>query len=251
MESRKGKFVKDGQEKVKFVEDENGQFEVLNEVKANYFASVDPIDKAVDDLFTTGISVTKVSADGIERIPYPSLFKEMQEISEYYGTAIMEEKPKAFIGIDNGVSGTIGIITGDGKALSVKTPTKIEQSYTKAKAKITRIDVVALKELLSKYSIQSRVIIERPMVNPGRFKATVSALRALEATICVLEALHLPFEYTDSKEWQKVLLPKGCSGDELKKASLDIGNRLYPNLNLKHEDRDGMLIAHYCYLKYK
>lgn len=45
----------------------------------------------------------------------------------------------------------------------------------------------------------------------------------------------------------KALLPKGCSGEELKKASLDIGNRLFPQFdNIKHPDRDGILIAEYA-----
>ena len=53
--------------------------------------------------------------------------------------------------------------------------------------------------------------------------------------------------YVDSKDWQKVLLPKGTKGsDELKKASLDIGNRLFPQFaDNKHKDRDGILIAEY------
>ena len=49
--------------------------------------------------------------------------------------------------------------------------------------------------------------IERPMVNPKRFEATVSALRALEATLIVLESLNIGKEYCDSKGWQKALLP--------------------------------------------
>jgi hypothetical protein len=86
------------------------------------------------------------------------------------------------------------------------------------------------------------------MVNPQRFKASTSALRALEATIIVLEELRLPFQYIDSKEWQKEMLPKGIKGSsELKKASLDIGNRLFPQFkDVKHGDRDGLLMAEYC-----
>jgi hypothetical protein len=83
------------------------------------------------------------------------------------------------------------------------------------------------------------------MVNSTRFNASLSAIRALEATLIALEESKLPYEYIDSKEWQKHLLPKGLKGsDELKKASLDIGKRLFPSLELK-KDADGVLIAEY------
>jgi hypothetical protein len=53
--------------------------------------------------------------------------------------------------------------------------------------------------------------------------------------------------YVDSKDWQKEMLPKGTQGEELKKASLDISNRLFPMYaDFKHPDRDGLLIAEYA-----
>ncbi len=160
-----------------------------------------------------------------------------------------------FIGIDNGVSGTIGVV-GDVQYFGA-TPTIKQQNYTKAKAEVTRIDGVNLKKILSEcigrsLSSNVQVVLERPMVNPGRFKATTSALRALEATLIVLEDLGLGYRYIDSKEWQKVMLPKGVTGsDELKKASLDIGNRLFPQYAAnKHKDRDGILMAEYLRKSY-
>ena len=155
---------------------------------------------------------------------------------------------KTYIGIDNGVSGTIGIISEKGVSF-LETPSKVEQSYTKKKGNITRIDFQKLYILL-KGMKDCHVMVERPMVNPARFKATVSALRAMEATLIVLEILKMPYEYIDSKEWQKALLPQGIKGEaELKKASVDIGRRLFPqheNLIVKHKDADGLLIAEYC-----
>jgi len=44
-----------------------------------------------------------------------------------------------FGGMDNGVTGSIGIITPT-EILFTKTPTKSELSYTKVKQNITRID---------------------------------------------------------------------------------------------------------------
>jgi len=158
---------------------------------------------------------------------------------------------KYFIGIDNGVSGTIAIIKPSGDIFFSKTPVKKELSYTKAKQYISRIDVPSLRSLLSEQLDNSSrqniiAVIERPMVNPGRFKATASALRSLEATLIVLEELGIPYSYIDSKGWQKILLPSGLKGEELKSASLDIGKRLFPSINLKHPDYDGLLIAEYA-----
>ncbi|GAH84395.1 unnamed protein product, partial [marine sediment metagenome] len=95
-----------------------------------------------------------------------------------------------------------------------------------------------------------RVFIERPYVNPQGFKATASALRCLEATLIAIEALGLSYQYMDSKEWQREMLPLGLKGTaELKKASVDIGCRLFPQYAeqiRKHKDGDSLLIAEYA-----
>jgi len=161
-------------------------------------------------------------------------------------------KPRCFIGIDNGVSGSIGVIFEDGTYMFCKTPVKKAQDYTKAKKIVSRVQPLELKSILSVAGEGSMVLIERPMINSTRFNASMSAIRAYEATITILETLGLPFQICDSKEWQKGLLPTGISGDDLKSASLDIGHRMYPAIkNLKHPDCDGMLIAHYCKQKYR
>ena len=155
---------------------------------------------------------------------------------------------KTYIGIDNGTSGSIGIINNT-ESYYYMTPVFIEQSYTKTKQNISRIKGIDLYTILKPFSENAYCIIERPMVNPGRFKATVSALRALEATLIIIEQLQIPYQYIDSKEWQKELLPKNIKGDiDLKRISMDIGKRLFPlhkNLIEKHKDADGLLIAEY------
>lgn len=157
---------------------------------------------------------------------------------------------KTYLGIDNGVSGTIASIDSVGRVTFQKIPVKKELSYTKAKQHISRIDVPKLLKVIEDIAALTdepmRAIIERPMVNPTRFKATTSALRALEATIIVLEAMEIPYSYIDSRIWQKQLLPSGLKGDELKSASLDIGKRLFPMVKIKHPDCDGLLIAEYA-----
>ena len=86
--------------------------------------------------------------------------------------------------------------------------------------------------------------LERPMVNPRRFFASMSAMRALESTLVVMENLHLNFVYLDSKEWQRVMLPKNAGGDQLKSASLAVGKSLFPHIKFT-SDADGILIAEY------
>lgn len=157
---------------------------------------------------------------------------------------------RAYLGIDNGVSGSIALLV-DGKALFVPTPTRTEKSYTKSAAKITRIDFEELNaRLLAWRHLSSEIhgIIERPYVNPKGFKATVSALRSLEATLIGLEMNGVSYEYIDSKVWQKAMLP-GVSGADLKSASRDVGIRLFPGLREEigeHKDADSLLIAEWA-----
>jgi len=155
------------------------------------------------------------------------------------------------IGIDNGTSGTIGIIGPHGSQF-IKTPIKKEQSYTKKKAGISRILFHEFRRfLMDNTEVNKRfAVLERPLINPGMFKTSMSAMRTLEAEVLILESLKIPYMYCDSKEWQRELLPHGTKGSpELKKASMDIGCRLFPEhevLIKKHKDADGILIAEWA-----
>lgn len=155
---------------------------------------------------------------------------------------------KILIGIDNGVTATIGVVGEGIIPLMMKLPTKKEQNYTKKKDNITRLDAKGFAKLIGGYDPNDvMVVMERPMVNPTRFKATTSALRCFEAELILIEHFGYAHCFVDSKDWQKVMLPKGVSGDDLKNASLDIGNRLFPYFkDFKHPDRDGILIAEYA-----
>ena len=155
---------------------------------------------------------------------------------------------KVYIGVDNGVSGSIGIVGDDITPMFIKTPAKKVQDYTKKKKLITRLDWQAFMDLLAEYDKDAVcVLMERPLINPTRFVASTSALRCHEAELMAIELLELRHIFIDSKEWQKVMLPKGCNGEELKKASRDIGDRLFPQFShVKHPDRDGLLIAEYA-----
>jgi hypothetical protein len=155
-----------------------------------------------------------------------------------------------YVGIDNGTtSNGIGVVTESGESFLFKTPVKKEQSYTKIEKNISRIDHQKMfkifDDLVAKFSKETFLVgLERPMVNPRRFFASMSAMRALESTLVVMENLHLNFVYLDSKEWQRVMLPKNAGGDQLKSASLAVGKSLFPHIKFT-SDADGILIAEY------
>lgn len=154
---------------------------------------------------------------------------------------------KTYIGIDNGVSGTIGIIpfTGGG-ARFFATPIFSCLNYQKDAKNITRIDAKTLHGILSQID-DPFAVVERPLVNPGMFSATLSAVRALESTLVVLEWLEIPYQFVDSKEWQKAMLPNGTKGPALKTASKDIACRLFPQFReYIKQDADGLLIAEWA-----
>lgn len=116
---------------------------------------------------------------------------------------------KYYIGIDNGVTGSVCVINEMGQCLEYwPTPTEKTLNYTKVKEYITRVKGEVLGKKLRPYAETGTVVIERPLVNPGRWKASVSALRCDEATRIVLEILGLKFLYVDSREWQEAMLPK-------------------------------------------
>lgn len=151
-----------------------------------------------------------------------------------------------FIGIDNGVSGSVAVVCNEGCRFYSPTPIFKDLNYTKAKSWVNRVHTMTLSNYLATFKEDCIVAIERPMVNPGRFKATVSALRALEATLIVLEGNKMPYQFIDSKEWQKKMLPSGLQGDELKWASNSVCKRLFPDIELKGPgDGDSLLIAEY------
>ncbi len=194
-----------------------------------------------------------------------------------------------YIGGDNGITGSWGILNSDSSEEHFfQTPAISTLNYQKTKAKhISRINVRQMKALIHNVigDQPAKVLLERPFINPGMgtklvnikctcpdcgnkytmekaiaesfpkfFQASVSAARALEATLIVLESLNLGFDYVDSKAWQKKFLPIGIKGSPaLKKASLELAIRKWPQfteLLNKQKDVDGLFIAEFCKVYY-
>jgi hypothetical protein len=176
-----------------------------------------------------------------------------KKLSDKEGNRIFDKakqvaSTKVFIGIDNGISGAITILSNDNTILlHEKTPVKKCLNYTKKKAFHNRVVFEKFKEMLSHAGNNCFCMIERPMINPGRWVASVSAMRCLEATEILLEELQIPYQFIDSKEWQRELLPSGLVKDELKLAADSVAKRLFPKQKIVNAD--SVLIATYCLRK--
>lgn len=159
-------------------------------------------------------------------------------------------KRTCVMGIDNGVTGSITVLYADGTFTYVKMPTFKQRNYTKVTSWLHRVNFVKLRAFLDNLTTTNEVVLavmERPMVNPGRFAASASALRCLEATQIALELSGIPYAFIDSKAWQKELLPKGLKGsEELKKASDALAKKKYPMYNFKDGEGDSTHIAEYA-----
>ena len=160
--------------------------------------------------------------------------------------------PRFIIGNDNGVTGSIAVIsveTGD-LVLYKPTPVVKQLSYTKAAKWMNFLDVEKYIDILEPYALNARLFMERPMINPTRWVASASALCCWTLQRYALQTLAeshgLRVEYIDSKQWQKVMLPEGLTtAPVLKQASLDVGNRLFPKQKFK-KDADAALIAEWA-----
>jgi hypothetical protein len=152
------------------------------------------------------------------------------------------------VALDNGTSANgVALFGPDNLVKYEKLPIKNELSYTKTEHHISRLDAPGFKKLLSSWNLpkeQTLVIMERIMINPMRFRASISAARCLEAELVVIEELGYNIEYCDSKNWQHILLPDIKGSDELKKASLELGKKMFPQFKLKR-DADPLLIGYW------
>lgn len=159
---------------------------------------------------------------------------------------------KTWIDIDNGVTGTIGIINDVGSVKCYQTPVERRLDYTKKAKWLNRLDACTFYFILqdcvgAELGGQRIVVIERPMVNPQRWNASLSAIRCLEAQLTLLELMSIQYRFIDSREWQRGLLPSGLEKEDLKRASLEVGKRLFPQVDFTgFHDADGLLIAEWA-----
>lgn len=162
---------------------------------------------------------------------------------------------KLYIGIDNGVTGSICLMDELGtNAQMFKVPTISEQDYTIKIQNVTRLDGARFIEILKIYPVEFLrfAYIENPLVQPARFKATMSGIRCMEAQLICLRILNVGRQFIPPRIWQKEILGTGLSKAkevQLKQLSSDIGKRLYPQFSQfidKQKDADALLIAEWA-----
>ena len=169
-----------------------------------------------------------------------------------------EIKRTGVLFIDNGTTGTIGWVCGPpAVADMIEVPVKKRASFHKDPRSTTVVDVdeleKALRDMMERAQVKPCDMIayrERPMINPKRWQASMSASRAEEAETILLERMGIKYQYVDSKAWQRHILPssgkKGTTSDILKAESKDIGIKMFKHLSAiieKHGDADGILGA--------
>lgn len=169
---------------------------------------------------------------------------------------------KAWIGIDNGVTGTIGFVSSMNHVEMWQTPIKTSLNYQKKGKIVQRVDHDAMRQIfrfiLSRFTIdigkfsgvaEIRAIVERPFTMASASAAVLSGQRAMEATLIALEMEGIPYEFIDSKQWQKPMLGTELKGSPvLKRASLAKAKQLWPLFDWTpfKKDADGLLIAEWA-----
>jgi len=163
-----------------------------------------------------------------------------------------------YIGMDNGSTGTVGIVNTDRTICDFfNTPIIKELSYnTTSKKFVSELDIEVfsnrVKGLIGDSKEPIFAILERPFSN-GQAMYRNSVKLAYGFFVLQKQSMKLMgigYEVMDSKKWQKKILPPGTtSSGDLKRASKDIGIRLYPQFKTimtRQGDADGMLIAEYA-----
>jgi hypothetical protein len=160
---------------------------------------------------------------------------------------------RTYIGIDNGSTGSVGIITptNDKPYLFFPTPTKDTLNYQTKKAHFVKlVDQFALEHEFTALIAAHRevkVLVEKPFTMKFATPQVLLAHRTFQQVLDVLERLGYGYDVIPATKWQKELLPKKIKGKELKKASLGVGKRLFPDIDWDdYKDADGLLIAEYC-----
>ena len=195
------------------------------------------------------------------------VFKRVGDKGMRYNTYELNKHSEEtiYLGIDNGVTGSIGVIQGEYYNF-FKVESFSSQSYTKKKQNISRINFPKLNLFFRDLSNIAKVValLENP-ASVNNFKVVQSSMRCFEATIIALEINDIPYSNCTAGEWQKELIPGAIKkneelrGDKFKKertenlktASMVEGIKLCPlqeELITKNKDADGLLIAEWLRL---
>jgi hypothetical protein len=147
-----------------------------------------------------------------------------------------------FIGIDNGVTG--GVCVLDEKEQIILTspvPVFKTKNFQKKEKNVTRVSIADYETLLKSIGEgEKEALIERPLINPSRFEATLSAIRCLEATLICLESHGISYSFIDSKQWQKRFLGDKAKAERLKTDSINYAKRKWKDYFKDKKVKDGV-----------
>lgn len=152
---------------------------------------------------------------------------------------------KTWIGIDNGTSGTIGIIGDTIDPIFIHNR-EYTRKQSNAKSSARELDIIAFSEIVTRFSVTGAVI-ERPFTGSYRNSEVAGAYFHGSAR-AILELKLIPFIQVDSRHWQKPLLgiDKFNEAGLTKRLSKSKGILRWPMLREQiddHGDADGMFLA--------
>ena len=164
-------------------------------------------------------------------------------------------KYDTFVGIDNGSTGSIGIIQPEHDAIYMPMPTISEVDFHKDQEHmVTRVNHPVLETIICNFDPEKTyVTLERPLYNNRMFAQSMSAARAFESVLILLDKYQITRETIDSTQWQNMFFPgnrKSRDKGITKAMSNKYGKIYFPDLDIMGlKDYDGILIAKFCQMK--
>jgi hypothetical protein len=152
---------------------------------------------------------------------------------------------KSYIGIDNGVSGALALLTSEGAIETLAMPLQKTR-------KGNEIDVVEVWRKMKIWTFEYHdvtVVIEEPGGSTSA-KAATSMAGAFHSIRAIMMILGLPLIRITPPQWQKPFLK--CKTGDTKPVALQMAKSLYPSLDLRASDKcrvpdsgivDALLIA--------
>lgn len=157
-----------------------------------------------------------------------------------------------YIGVDNGLSGAIGILfAGSGQATRPENEhhPMVTRSATIAGKDGRRLHYKAVRDTFNRFSDAGAIIILEYPFRGQNSRAVGYGMAAWECVMIAAEVAAIPVHHVAAKTWQKELFGGIKGTAELKKASRVYGETLWPwlkpNKGAHGGDFDAMMLALY------
>lgn len=134
--------------------------------------------------------------------------------------------PGAYVGIDPGLNGAIGIVPEDHERESMV----VDMPFTGGAFDAQRVNAILLAAITLHSKIDVAIELQHPMPKQGSISGFALG-RHYGQLLGVLAVLGVPVREVRAREWQKVMLPAHARG-ETKSASLAEAARMWPHIEL-------------------